>query len=369
VPSRRPRRGLVAILLALAVVTGFVGILAVWIDRQALNTANWTSTSSRLLQQRDIQKAVGDYLVDQLWSSVDVPSAIASVLPKEAAPIAAPLSAGLRGLAYKAAPKVLATPAAQAAWRQANRIAHAELVKVIDGGGSVVGTRGGVVTLNLHGLFNDLARRLGSVAQRAASHDGLSSAVSADVRAAAQGLTKELPRSVGRIVILRSGQLKTAQDLAAGVRGLAVVFTVLPLALAALALLIASGWRRIVLRRIGLCAAGIGLVVLIARQLIGTQVIDALVTAPSAKPAATTAWSIATSLLRGLAVGVTIYGLVVLLVVWITGPSGPARAIRRALPLRTQDRSQPLRTPDRPQPLRTPERSTAVRNRTDRWHA
>ena len=301
---RRPYRRLVPVLLALAVLTGFVGTLAVWVNRQALNTDNWTNTSSRLLADSKVQKALGTYLVGQVFSSANVSGALGQVLPKPAAGLGSPLASGLRGLADQIVPELLATDAAQRAWRQANRTAHAELMRIIDGGGSAVSTRQGVVTLDLHPLLAQLIDRSGLLRR--------------------VGIT--LPRRAGQIVIMRSAQLKTAQDVAAGIRGLAVTFTILPFALCALAVFLAAGWRRIVLRRIGWCLLGLGIAVLLARLLIGHWIVDALVGTPSVRSAGTSAWLIGSSMLRNIAIALAVCGAVVVLAAWLT-PRRGTRAV------------------------------------------
>jgi hypothetical protein len=302
---RRPYRRLVPVLLALAVITGFVGTLAVWVNRQAFNTNNWTSTSSRLLADPKIQKAVGTYLVGQVFSSANVSGAVGSVLPKPAAGLSGPLASGLRGLADQVVPELLATDAAQRAWREANRTAHAQLIRIIDGGGSTVSTDQGVVTLDLHPLLEQLIDRSGLLRR--------------------VGIT--LPPRAGQIVIMRSAQLKTAQDVAAGIRGLAVTFTILPLALCALAVFLAAGWRRIVVRRVGWSVLGVGIAVLLARLLLGHWIIDALVSSSSVRGAGTSAWLIGSSMLRNIAIALAVAGAVIVVATWLT----PRRSARAAL--------------------------------------
>ena len=101
---RRPYRRLVPVLLVLAVITGFVGTVAVWVNRLALNTTNWTDTSSRLLADPAIEKALSDYFVRQLFASLNVSGAVGGVLPKPVAGLASPLTAGLQSTAERLVP-------------------------------------------------------------------------------------------------------------------------------------------------------------------------------------------------------------------------------------------------------------------------
>jgi hypothetical protein len=115
----RPPRAL-PILFALASLALFIGAFAVWVNRQALDTDNWQATSSELLADEQIQAALSPYLVDQLFANADVPGAIQQRLPSNLQVLAGPASAGLRQLADRAAPELLARPKVQGAWVTAN---------------------------------------------------------------------------------------------------------------------------------------------------------------------------------------------------------------------------------------------------------
>jgi hypothetical protein len=325
-------RTLVSVLLVAAVITGFIGMFAVWANRQALNTDNWTHTSSRLLEDDHIRTAVGAYLVDQLFQNVDVAGEIRQVLPRQAQALAGPAAAGLRQLADQRAPIFLARPRVQEAWRTANRAAHKELLSVINGGGKSVSTQNGEVVLNLRTLIDQLASDVGVSEQVAAARSKLQGSSGAQARALAQQkLGLQLPASAGQLVILKSDQLSTVQDGADALRSLAVLFTIIPVALFALAVWLADGWRRVALRTAGWCFVGLGLTVLIARRAVGDRVVDGLVSADSVKPAAHSAWTIGTSLLYDIAVAMLFYGIVLVLAAWLAGPTRAAVGLRRAM--------------------------------------
>jgi hypothetical protein len=130
---------------------------------------------------------------------------------------------------------------------------------------------------------------------------------------------------------MRSADLKSAQSVAKAIRNLAIVFTALPLLLFAIAIGVASGWRRVALRTTGWCFVGLGLVVLLARRVAGDQIVDSLVASNSVKPAAESAWSIGTTLLYDIAVGMVFYGVVFVAAAWLAGSTRPAVALRGAL--------------------------------------
>ena len=330
--GQRRRRGAVAAILALAVITGVVAIMATWVRRQALDTGNWTSTSSRLLADPPIQRAVGAYLVNTLFTNVDVPGELRNSLPPQFAGLAGPAAAGLRELADRGAPQLLARPRVQDAWRLANQNAHGQLIRILNGGGNTVSTANGQVVLNLHNLVDQLAGSLGIEDQVAAARAKLSPAARAKIRGTAQqrlGVT--LPPQAGEIVLMRAKQLKTAQDIANAIKKLSIVFTVLSFGLFALAIWLARGWRRLALRSTGWCFFGLGVAVLLIRRVAGDSIVDALVRNESVKPAVHDAWAIGTSLLRAIALAFVIYGLVIVVAAWLAGPSRPALSVRQAL--------------------------------------
>jgi Short C-terminal domain len=329
---RAPHRHriLIGTLFVLATIIGFAAVHAVWINRQALNTDNWTNTSSQLLEDRQIQTAVAAYAVNQLFSSGIPQAELKAVLPTKLQALAGPISSGFQQLAGQVAPRVLASSQVQTAWREANRAAHATLIKIVNGGGSLASTRGGVVTLNLHAIIAQLAASLGVQQQVAAAQSKLQ-ANQGTVQGAAKKLGITLPPSTGQLVIMRSNQLGTAQDIAGGAKGLALVLPLLAFALFILAVWLSRGHRQQALRMTGWCFAGIGLLVLIERRVAGNEVVNALVKNPSNKPAAHDAWTIATTLLYDIAVALVAYGLVFVVAAWLGGHTRPATALRRAL--------------------------------------
>ena len=330
--AKRAHRFLVPVLLVLATIFGIAATFAVWVNRQALNTHNWASTSSKILEDKQVQTALSAYLVHELFSNVNVSADLQKVLPKQLQPLAGPAAAGLQQLAGSLAPKVLASPQAQAAWVQANTAASKELLKVLNGGGPTVSTKSGVVTLNVHTLVSQLAATLGLSSQVAAVQSKLQGSTGASARATAQnklGIT--LPPANGQLVIMRSNQLKTAQDIANAVKNLAIVLPAIAILLFALAVYLARRRRRRALRTTGWCFVGIGVGVLLLRRFGGDAIVNGLVKHPANKPAIHQVWNIGTSLLHNIAVAMIVYGIIVVVAAWLAGPTRPATAIRKFL--------------------------------------
>jgi hypothetical protein len=313
-------------------VVGVFAVLAVWVNRQLLNTNSWTNTSSQLLANPSIEAAIGSALVNELFSSVNVSADIKGVLPSQVSGLAAPATAGLRALAIQVATEVLSTSTVQNAWRLANRTAQLELLRILNGGSKTVSTSNGVVSLQLHPLLTQLAAQLGLQEQLVSAQSKLQGAPSAVARSTVeQKLGVTLPPLSGNIVILRSSQLQTAQNIVESIKGFALLLPLIALGLFILAVRMAEGWRRVALRATGWCLIGIGVIVVLVRRIAGDAVVDALVKVPSNKPAAHQAYTIGTSLLYDTAIALITYGAAVVIAAWILGPTRPALALRQAL--------------------------------------
>lgn len=330
--QRHPHRALVGFLLLAATVVGVAAVLAVWVNRQALNTENVTSTSLQILANKQVRTALSAYLVQELFNSVDVRAELRRVLPAQLRGDAGRLASDLRRQATRAAPQLLARPQVQDAFKQALRAAHTTFLRITTGGGSVISTRGGVVTLDLHRLVDQLAASLGVSSQLAAAESTLRRAAGASPAAVRQKLELVLAPASGRLVILRSSQLKVAQDVVSAVKALALALPLIAVAIFALAIWLAGGWRRVALRTTGLCLVGIGLLVLLVRRVAGNEVVDSLVKLDSTKPAAHQVWTIGTSMLYDLAAAMIVLGLILAIATSVAGLLAATRRRRDEVP-------------------------------------
>jgi len=314
-PPRRAHRRLALALIVVASVLSFLAIFALWANRQLLDADNWAETSSELIENDAIRTQVATFMVDEVYANVDVESELQQAFeqllrPGTAQALAGPAAGGLQTFAEQRLDDLLARPRPQQAWEEANRRAAARLLAIVEGGDSdVVSTSGGEVTLDLKALLNQTQSNLG-VGGR---------------------VEERLPDSAAEIVVLRSSQLELAQDLVSLLKAIAIVLLVLALALFALGIYLARGWRREALRACGIGFLFAGAAALVARSLAGKAVVDALATTESVRPAADAAWSIGTSLLVQAATAAIAYGVVIVAAAWLAGPTAWAVAVRRAL--------------------------------------
>jgi hypothetical protein len=306
--SRRRRR-LIKALVVLGSVLAFLSVFAIWTERQALDTEEWVNTSGKLIQNTKIREAVGNYLVDQLYENVNVEKELKDLLPGETKQLAGPVSGGLRQVAGTGAEEILKSSTAQSLWQEANRTAHEQLLEVLEEKEGTVATAEGKVSLNLGSLVTNLANQVGIGAN----------------------LAEKLPPDAGQVTILRSDQLKTAQDIVVAIKGLALLLSLLTFLSFGLAIYLSreGRWVTVLFCGVGLISAGFA--VIVARQVAGGIVVGQLVDEESVKPAAEAAWSIGTSLMTSIATTVIVVGVLFGVAGWLASPTGSARATRRVL--------------------------------------
>jgi hypothetical protein len=297
----KQRRGSVYALLALASLLAFLSVFAIWANRQALENDTWTDTSTELLEDPNIREAVAGFMVEQLFANVDVQAQLAQSLPPRLQPLAGPAAGALRQLADRLANEALQRPRVQMLWEEANRTANQQLIDVVEHGEDAD------VNLDLGAIVTDLGNQLG-----------------VDV-------SSRVPPGAAQIEVLSEDDLSSVQKAGKALRGLAIVLLLLTLALFGLAIYLARGWRRQVLRSVGLCFIAVGVAVLVARSLAGDAVVDSLSSTEAVQPAVSSTWEIGTSLLADQGGAAIFYGLVILIGAWLAGPRGIARDARRAI--------------------------------------
>ena len=299
---KRPRRRLVLATIVVAAIVACLSVFAIWAKRQLLETETWTETSSKLLEDEEIRTAVSGYLVDTLFTEVDVQAELEKALPPQADRAAGPIAGALRRLADDFAPRALERPRVQQLWEEANRQAQSTLLALVQKGGSEP------VTLDVGTIVDQLAEQVGIT-----------------------GAAQKLPPEAAEIVILDNDELVAAQDTIDLLETLAWVLATIALLLFALAIYLASGWRREALRSVGFAFIAVGVAVLVVRGVAGNYLTDQLASTASVEPAAENTWEIGTSLLAEGGGAMIFYGIAIVLGAWLASPTGIGRSVRREL--------------------------------------
>jgi hypothetical protein len=308
------KRGvLVWCLFGLATILLFVASLTVWSKRQLLDDQAWADSSTQLLANDEVRGAIAQKLSDGLFQRVDVEAQLRERFPR-AQGAAAVLAATLENtVGPAAADRLLQRPRVQALWQNANKRAHAAVLKVLEGKdlgpNENISTANGEVTLDLRPAIERLATRLGVEDKLKANADP----------------------NAGQLVIMKSDQLGAAQTAVKILKALSSLLLIVVVALYALAIYLARGRRRLLLGATGASLVFVGLVIASLRHFLGGVIVDSLVKTAANKHPVSVIWAIETSVMRDIAIILVVYGALVLLATILAGPNRPAVAVRRWL--------------------------------------
>jgi len=306
------------VVLVLAGLLLLVSAFAIWVNRVALNTQVFTDPSTELIEDDAIRQAVSTRVVDELFESVDVQAELQDQLPPDFQKLAGPAAAGLREAAYRVVDRALEQPRLQRLWELSVEQSHKTLVAVLEGDEGTVSTTGGVVSLDLEPLALEAADRI-----------GLPESVQDEIRA-----------RVGTIEILRSNELDTAQNGFQLMKTLAWFLPIITLLLFALAVWLARDRRRAV-RKIGITVALVGILGLLAVNVVGNYLVNSLVADTENRTAADNAWTILTQLLRSSFWWMLAVGILFVIASWLAAPGPRALGTRRYVAPALRDRLWP----------------------------
>ena len=296
------------VLTILAILLALVGMLAFYVEHTALDEQGFETISREMIENDEIRTQVAAKSVDTLFENVDVEAAIAERLPPAQQGLA-PVLAGLaRSGADRAADAALERPRVQTVWVETTTATQRQLVRLLDDDTTFIQTEGGAVVLDLRPIVIELGDQvavIGRVAER-------------------------LPESSGKVAIIEESQLETAQTITKILRAVADWMWLVALAVAALAVWVARGRRRLELRAIALGLLVVGLLLLAVRRFAGDYLVDGLVKDDAVRPAAHEAWDILTQVLADRAWVWIIFGVITLAGVWFVGETARASQARSA---------------------------------------
>ena len=144
-------------------------------------------------------------------------------------------------------------------------------------------------------------------------------------------LERQVVQNPGRLVVMRSDQLDAVQGIFGTLRNLGYVLPVLVLLLYVGALYLARGWRREALMAAGGGILVSTLLVLLARRVGGSAVVDSVASTDAVQPAVQSVWDIVTEGLRQRAWFLLVVGLAFMGAGLLAGPGRHAVGARRFL--------------------------------------
>jgi hypothetical protein len=307
-PSRT-RIILARVLVVIGVILLVVSLLSNWVKREALDRETFRTTSQELIAHPAIQDQLAQTMVEQLYANVDVSAQLEDKLPPNLQALAGPIAGLSRELIDRAATELLQRPRVQSLFVDAASLAQSQTVRVLEGDTSRLQTTNGNVVLDLHPLVVRLGDRFGVLGTA----------------------SQQLPPDAGRIVLLESDQLDTAQSLTQLLKNVADWIWIPALLAWAVALWLVAGRRRKELRAIAIGWIVAGVALLVIRRLAGSYLVDNLTDSDSVRPALSAFWGILSDGLRDAAWVVVIVGILGTLGAWITGEGSRAVGARRWL--------------------------------------
>jgi len=305
-PKRLPRwrRALVAILVIVSVVLVPLAGLSIWVRNLVLDTNHYVDTVAPLAHNRAITDLVAERATNRLFQEVDVEAQAKDALPERAQFLAGPLSSGVQTFTHDAAQRVLATEQFATVWKEANRRAHAQVVKLLTGEGKNIAVKNDKVVLDLSAVIDEEVKRL----------DQRGVTVFDSVAKKQKNLQVEL---------FDAGQLKKARSAVHLLDRLRIVLVVLVFVLLGAALALSGNRRRTLMRwALGLVIA---MAVTAALLALGRS---AYLSVAKNHDAAGAAFDILVRYLRNGIRVIAALGIIVALAAFLSGPSRLAVRIR-----------------------------------------
>jgi len=319
VQHRRLRYTAASVLLVLAFVLAPLAVVAAWVDSEVSDTDRYVQTVAPIATKPSVQNTVTDRLTKRVVDNVDVAALTAAlsqsleqagarpVVVDGAKALTGPLKSALNSAVHDIVNRVVTSDRFAELWDDANRRAHAAVVKVLTGeGSSAVQAEGDTIELNLGTVIDNVKQRL----------------VDAGFAQAAN-----IPDVDKTIPLLETDKLNEAQG---AMRLLDIVGTWLPvvvLVLAAFAIWAAPA------HRVALMTAAIGVGVMMVLLLIGLAVMRQVYldsVPPTALPqdAAADIYDTFIRFLRNGTRTVLVIAVITALAAYLYGPGRPARWIR-----------------------------------------
>jgi hypothetical protein len=174
VGGRRRWRTIVATLcIVVACVLAPLSVVAIWTRNQVTNTDRYVATVTPLASDPAIQNAIADQITAQVFNYIDIQGITTQAVdalagrglrPEVATQLeafAVPIASGIQSFTRSQVGKVVESDAFTDAWIQANRVAHAELVKALTGeGGGSLTVENDTVSVNLAAFIQTVKQRL-----------------------------------------------------------------------------------------------------------------------------------------------------------------------------------------------------------------
>jgi hypothetical protein len=321
-PRQRWRTIVATLLIVVACLLAPLAVVAVWTSNQMSDTDRYVQTVTPLASDPAIQNAVADQITAQIFAHIDVQGLTTQALdaladrglPPQLAEqlqaLAGPVANGVRSFTRSQVGRVVQSDAFAAAWVQANRLAHAELVKALTGeGGGAVSIENDTVSINMAAFIEVVKEQL---------------------TAAGFSLAARIPEVNASFVLFQSEDVTRARSVFNLLDTLGNWLPLIVLAVIAIGVYVAKDHRR------ALVGAGLGValamaVLALALAVFRTVYLDSVPADVLPHDAAAVLYDTVVRFLRAGLRSVLVLGLVVAAGAFLTGRSVTAVRARRGL--------------------------------------
>jgi hypothetical protein len=314
----RWRAGFAGALIALAALLAPLAVVARWAHAEVSDTDRYVATVAPLARDPAVQEAITNRITFEVLTRVDVTSLVQRALDALAAQLppglvadglpalATPIASGIQSFIHEAVGRIVHSEQFAAAWDQANRAAHEQLVNALTGAqDSAVRIEGDAVQVNLAPLV---------------------AAVKRDLVTRGFQLAARIPTVDASFVIFESDQVPRVQRAFALLSRMATWLPLLALAAAGAGIYLSANRRRALVYA-ALAIAGAMLLLTAALAIARPQYLRALPPRVS-RDAAAAVFDALCRPMRSSARAVLVAALAVAAGGALAGPSAPARAVR-----------------------------------------
>ena len=329
----RARSVLVGMLVLLTSISVILAVTSAWAHRTVFDTNAWLKIVGPLPQEPGVAEAASQFVVTKVTEVVDLQGTVEQALPSQLDPLIGVVADRVRTIVQDQLTTFIGSDTFQNAWIEVNRVAHDAAIKLLRGDTTrLVTGPNGEVRLNLVPLLyrglEFLQEHVSFVLQGHTVPTGVDPLT--DPAGAVQALSAEfgrsLPADFAQPVVFQSDSLAAAQDAVKVFDKLFVVALILPLVLAAIAIVLSRRRRRTVVQIAIGAAVAVVLAAAVVRKL--QEAIVDKVKNPSGREAVRDTVAAVVHGLRMLLIAVLIVGAVVAIVAYLAGR--PAWLVRAA---------------------------------------
>jgi hypothetical protein len=284
-----------AICGVLAVVCLTLALVGIWANATVFSSDKFSEIVSVAIDDPVVEQGLATWVTDQVFTAVDVESAVTNVLPTRLDRLAPTLVAGAESFVDQALNRVMANPEVQQLLDTAVERAHSALMQLLSGDGLIDGitVEDGAVTVNLLPLISrglTAVQGLGVLDQLEVPELTRAGDPSEQIAELEAATGRDLPDNFGQLVVYESDRLaeaqasvQSAQRAFALVRRATVLLAILAVVFTAATILLAHRrWRATLWLALGAVVA-----MVLSRAIVHRVVDDApgLVNGPGAQAA------------------------------------------------------------------------------------